>query len=202
MTTRTDISQYLIHFTKGRDIEEAYKKLVSIINDNIIYGSNKLIKGGYKCVCFSETPIRYIPSGLTLNKHSAKYSTFGIMVDKDLLFKLGGRQVIYQSEEEYVLLSEEQRWRHVTYNPNRKPPIDFTWEREWRIRATELHINPTDFRIIMPNADWVERLFGEYEADQDWSIQQYKIILEDEIAEQYRVEFPYNIVTLERNDSF
>lgn len=202
MTARTDISQSLIHFTRGRDNDEAFDNLVSIVNSNTIYGSNKFIKGRYKCVSFSETPIACISRGLINNNYYTKYSAFGIAVSKDLLFNLGGRPVIYQSEEEFNLLSEGQRWRHMTYNPKGDPPIDFTWEREWRIKTNELHINPSDFSIIMPNADWIERLILEHEANQDWKIQMYRMILEDEIAEQYRDEFSWVIVPLNGINSF
>lgn len=200
MAARFDISPYLIHFTKGQNMEEAFFNLSSMINISTIYGSNSWIKGSFYCVCFSEAPISCISNGLINNEYYSKYSPFGIIVSKEWLFHLGGRPVIYQTEEEYKFLLEKQRWRHMTFNPLLEPPIDFTWEREWRLKTKELLINPYDCGIIMPNADWANRLISEHDDRQDWKIQQYKMIFEDDmVAELYRDEFPWKIYLLDDN---
>lgn len=64
------------------------------------------------------------------------------MVPKQWLYVQGGRPVIYQSDKEFYDLPEAIRWRHVRYEPASSPPIDFTWEREWRIQCRYLHIGP------------------------------------------------------------
>ena len=129
MGARVDISKYLIHFTKGQNLKDAFNNLTSIVNSFTIIGSKNLIKGSFNCICFSEVPLGCITNGLINDEYYSKYSPFGIMVRKDWLFYFGGRPVIYQTEEEYDLLGEEAKWRHVTYNPLLDPPVDFTWER-------------------------------------------------------------------------
>jgi len=198
MTIRVDISSCLIHFTKGADFEEAFNNLLSIISSGVIYGSSNLIKGGDKCVCFSEVPINIIPYGLLNPNYYSKYSPFGIMIQKKWLFKLGGRPVIYQTLDEYNELPEHYRWRHVTYNPIIIPPIDFTWEREWRIKTNELFITPFEnCTIVLPDSDWANRLILEHEMEQDLKIQQYKLIFNDDIIiDLYREYFPWDIILL------
>ncbi len=87
------------------------------------------------------------------------------------------------------------KWRHMTYNPLADFPIDFTWEREWRIKTDKLHINRTDCSVIMPDLNWARQLKSLYERSQDWEIDQYKKILGD-IAELYRENFPWRIYLL------
>ncbi len=109
MSDRIDVSPNLVHFAKGHDYNNAFNNLTNIIGENIIYGSNNMIKGGYKCVCFSEAPLPCITNGLNNNQNYTKYSPFGIMTSKKWLFSIGGRPVIYQTEEEYNLLVEEKK---------------------------------------------------------------------------------------------
>ena len=49
---RNDISDYLIHFTKGSSWQEAYEILKLIVDQQMLIGSNNLIKGSHTCVCF------------------------------------------------------------------------------------------------------------------------------------------------------
>jgi len=45
--------------------------------------------------------------------------------------------VIYQTDNDFNILPEELRWRHVRYEPAGDQAIDFTWEREWRMHCDE-----------------------------------------------------------------
>lgn len=202
MKSRIDISPYLVHFTRGENITDAFENLQSIISSQIILGTNNLIKGGYNCVCFSEAPIDCLTNGLINENYYSKYSPFGIVVKKDWLFSLGGRQVIYQTEQEYFSLLEEQRWRHMTYDPCAEPPIDFTWEREWRIKVDELYINPDDCSIIVLNEDWANSLILMYEYWQDREedenrLRNYAMFNTNNFISSYNREpFPWRIITL------
>ena len=194
MVARMDISPYLIHFTKGNDLNDAFNNLVSIISDGAIIGSNNLIKGGYNCVCFSEAPIDCLSNGLINSNFYSKYSPFGIIVNKEWLFQKGGRPVIYQTESEYDLLAETQKWRHMTYNLIEEPIIDFTWEREWRINIDELYINPMDCGIILPNDSWADCLLSMHSRNEEYEFQRNLVCYNDELlAESLREEFPWDI---------
>lgn len=197
MDNRADISPYLIHFTKGNDLNDAFANLLSITASQIIYGSNNKIKGEYNCVCFSESPIESIPQGLINTNNYSKYSPFGILVSKEWLFYQGGRPVIYQPLEEFELLSECVRWRHVTYNPIANQPIDLSWEREWRIQTNELYISPQFCSIVVPDDSWARHLMSLHDEEQDWEVRRYKMIFNNDLlAEMYREPFHWNIIIL------
>lgn len=149
MNSRTDISDKLIHFTKDSAKGSALDNFLSIFREGVIRGGNGMIKGCYTCVCFTEAPLEALRHSFRLNAQK-KYSSYGFMFDKKHIYKLGGRPVYYQPAQEYALLPECLKWRHVTYNPTGKQPIDFTWEREWRLQSNFLEINSNDVELILP----------------------------------------------------
>jgi hypothetical protein len=94
-----------------------------------------------------------------------RYKPFGVMVSKSWLFSQGGRPVIYQPDEEFELLHESQRFRHVRYEPNAPSPdrrVDFTWEREWRILIDELPLVPDQTTVVVPTRVWEEWFQGKH----------------------------------------
>lgn len=193
---RKDISNQLIHFTKGETLESAYENICSIINQRRLIGGNGAIKGGHKCVCFSEAPLQALGNGLLNSSAYTRYSPFGILFEKKWIFDQGGRPVIYQSDSEYDALPDTHKWRHVRYEPNAEDPIDFTWEREWRIPTEELTINHLVAVVVVPTHDWVKQLEAKHESDQDFKIRQYSQIMEEELAMQYRDRFDWRIHVL------
>ena len=107
----------------------------------------------------------------------------GIEVSKQWAYSEGGRPVIYQPEEEYEQLPESHRWRHVRYELDAEPPIDFSWEREWRIQTDELGLPPGEARIIVPHEDWAEALEGEHFAEEEHRIDMFASVY----GEEYRM---------------
>lgn len=195
--SRKDLSDSLIHFTKDEDYELAFKRLQKIIEERCLLGTNTFIRGGYNCVCFSEAPLECLKTGLVNPVYYSNYSPFGIMLAKKYLFEKGGRQVIYQSENEFNQLSENLRWRHVRYEPLNDPPIDFTWEREWRILCSGIEFNESIASIIVLDQSWAERLIDEHEEDQEYRIRQYSLILDEDLVQLYYEPFMWNIITLQ-----
>jgi hypothetical protein len=196
MSKRRDISDKLVHFTRGKSKEEAFRRLSNIMEERRILGTSEKIRGGYKCVCFTEAPLTNLPSGLVNPNAYSRYRPFGIMVEKRWLFEKGGRPVIYQTVEEFNIFPEEIRWRHVRYEPNRDPPIDFTWEREWRIKCDFLPIAPSNAGIVVQDELWAQRMIDEHETEQDFEVLQYSLILDEDLAQQYRKKFPWRIFPL------
>jgi hypothetical protein len=196
MSKRRDISDKLVHFTSGESEEEAFQRLRNIMEERRILGTSEKIRGGYKCVCFTEAPLTILPGGLVNPDAYSRYRPFGIMVEKRWLFEKGGRPVIYQTDEDFNILPEEIRWRHVRYEPNRDPPIDFTWEREWRIKCEFLTIAPSYAGIVVLDEHWAQRMIDEHETEQDFVVLQYSLILDEDLAQQYREEFPWRISPL------
>lgn len=168
---RRDIGNLLFHFTRRRETsvaeamgigageegESAYSILERILSDGYLRGSSHKIRGGHKCVCFTEAPISELAATFSLvriaaNEHErVLYEPYGIAVPKIWLYKLGGRPVIYQADEEFETLPADYRFRHVLYDPPRG--VDFTWEREWRIETNELVLEPEASLVVVPNAD-------------------------------------------------
>jgi hypothetical protein len=71
-----------------------------------------------------------LTGGLINEDYYSRYSPFGIMVSKQWLFAQGGRPVIYQSAEEYQLLTENHRWRHVLYETSIQRLLILSYVRE------------------------------------------------------------------------
>jgi hypothetical protein len=160
---RDDLSNKLIHLTRDQGEILAADILLKIIAEKRLCGGIGNIKGGYRCICFCEAPISKLAQILAEKPaNKIRYEPFGIMVDKSWLFIRGGRPVIYQTDGEYELLHETQRFRHVRYDPNLDNPIDFTWEREWRIRTDELPLDPSTAIIVIPNRQWEDYIINKH----------------------------------------
>ncbi len=187
----------MIHFTKGATHEEAFERLRTIVNQGKLLGSVERIRGQHGCVCFTEAPLCSLQHGFVNPTAYSRYSPFGVIFDKKHIFSLGGRPVIYQPEEEYDHLPDSHKWRHVRYDPLADPPIDFTWEREWRLKCNELALEPSQAGLVVPSAIWAERLESEHGVVQDFMVLQYSQIMDELLAEQYRDRFPWRIIVLE-----
>jgi len=198
---RPDMSDKLIHFTSGRDEEAAFANISSILRDRAIHGSTEKIKGEYRCVCFTEAPIAALGRGLVNLSEFSKYQPFGVIYEKAFVYSQGGRPVIYQSDEEFNLLPESLRWRHMRYEPIVIPPAvrptDFTWEREWRAQCKAFAVEPLVAKLVLPTYEWAHRLLRAHDAEQDDLIHSYTQIMDQGLAEQHREPFPWTIFVLE-----
>ena len=159
---RRDIGNFLVHWTRDRleskDFQQtrrvtAFDVLLEILKSGCIRGSSSYIRGGHACVCFTEAPIAemvsiFSASALTMNDDDRlRYLPYGIGLTKQDVFEKGGRPVIYGPEADYDVLPSELEWRHCKYDPTRE--IDFTWEREWRIKTDKLALeSEADTRAV------------------------------------------------------
>jgi hypothetical protein len=162
---RSDLSQKLVHFTKGDTPLDAENAFRNIIKEKALIGSNGGVRGNYNVVCFSEAPIDVLTRVFeNPSAHGFRYRPFGVIIEKNWLFEKGGRPVIYQPEEEFELLPEELSFRHVRYEPTRN--IDYTFEREWRIKTERLTLEPKSCTLVVPSRGW-DYKFREEHAAQD-----------------------------------
>jgi hypothetical protein len=159
---RDDLSHKLIHLTRGPTYDDAAQVFTKILEEKRLLGGTGCIKGGFRCVCFSEAPVSKL-SQILANPmaHGMRYKPFGVMVDKAWLFEHGGRPVIYQTDSEFALLHDEQKFRHVRYEPTNN--IDFTWEREWRIHTDALPLAPEATTVVVPNREWERKILEVHE---------------------------------------
>ena len=181
-------------------MEEAYSCLRQILRTRRLLGSIGFIRGGTPCICFSEAPLGAIPRGLVNPHGNSRYSGFGIMVSKSYIFKLGGRPVIYQPGAEYDLLHDLQKWRHMRFDLSSDPPVDFTWEREWRLCADLCDLPIGEVSVVVPSPDVARRLETELNNENHYDARQYALLIGDEALYPYFEESqPWKLVWLDSN---
>ncbi|MBS1614930.1 MAG: hypothetical protein JST06_02315 [Bacteroidetes bacterium] len=144
---RKDLTDYVIHFTRGMNSEKPFAVLKKIVQDGYLAcgwsfrGVRRTIFGSKPAVCFSETPLCGFVD-YAQKRHSNLISTYGIFLQKKHLFDAGGRPVIYgttlepdervDSDIHYVDgIAESEQYRYIlTTSIDGKN--DWTHEREWR----------------------------------------------------------------------
>lgn len=192
---RSDLTDDLVHFIRGHRLEEAVEVLRRILSERQLRGGSGYIKGGFRCVCFSEAPVWNLGYAHHRGIHGVSYQPVGVLVKKSWLFAQGGRPVIYEPDADYWALPEEMRWRHVRLELDQG--IDWTWEREWRIRAEELQIDPECARVVVPTAEIAEWLQHEHESEQDFNQQMMAQVFDEIMAMQMREEFAWEVGSLD-----
>jgi hypothetical protein len=162
---RRDISKYLWHFVGRAKSEQSFE---SILSSRTIKGSVDRDTGS-TVICFSETPLsEHIRQDKTLHDSAyARLSLYGFGFEKSLLYAKGCLPVIYQPR---VLLDElpaKFRHRHVDLRLDGDRPVDYSWQREWRLEAPELEFTPQEVILVVDNLrpfrDWLWDIEVDYE---------------------------------------
>lgn len=150
---RQDVTDYLIHWTRGK-IDGHYISEFEVLKSIIacgylqpsfapkarrtVGGRENTIRGDIPAVCFSEQPLNaFIQSCRVL---PSRYKPYAVAVHKWHLFTYGGRPVIYGDEGMLSALPPEYKYLWARYNPIPEAtlggyPVDWTHEREWRSQA-------------------------------------------------------------------
>jgi hypothetical protein len=151
--TRTDLSQWLWHFTR-RD-QNPIETLTTIVKSKSLLGSMDRFSDN-PFVCFSEAPLAQLllQSPILAANGYHRLSNFGVGVRKSWLYKRGGLPVIYQPDSLISELCPNQRFRHVTLDLDRG--LDYTWQREWRIPTDRLALDQKETIVVAPE-------MGEFE---------------------------------------
>ncbi|MEN9404992.1 MAG: hypothetical protein RL091_3695, partial [Verrucomicrobiota bacterium] len=190
---RPDLSPHLIHFTKASGSFDALATLLKIIGEKTLRGSNGFVKGGSTCISFTEAPFELLSEGLANPQGDTRYSGFGLRFSKAHIFQLGGRPVIYQPDNEYLALPPALRWRHVRFEPLADPPIDWTWEREWRLPLQELTFTDKEIEVVVPDDAAAERFVREIEHETHYNCMQWEVVL-GRIAWMYYEPSPWRVL--------
>jgi hypothetical protein len=71
-----------------------------------------------------------------------RYEPFGLALERRYAYRMGARPVLYMplAEAERIVPPDEQ-WRVVALDLDREPPVDWSFEREWRL-AGDLPLPP------------------------------------------------------------
>ncbi len=173
---RDDLSKFLVHLTRDYDNASAQDNLVSILKarlikarnyhclfkydiDNVKLNFTAKLKGKFKTVCFTETPLPQI-NNLTskIQGRSIELKAYGLVFQKDFLIQEGANPAIYINSKgtdlKTYLLSEfrsifskiRSYKKLIKAKKNHYDAIiqyfsliniiddnhDFSWEREWR----------------------------------------------------------------------
>ena len=123
----------LTHFTRASRGADALDNLVAILRGGVIRGSSRMVRGKSAAVClFDASPGEL--SGLLARKNRRRYERFGVALDRRYAFKMGARPVIYMPwPEAQRILAADEMWRVVAIDLAGAVPVDWTFEREWRV---------------------------------------------------------------------
>lgn len=175
---RTDISVGLVHLTKGDGKFGPLAVLMKILEEKTIIGStNKNVGGhprGFICgndpvVCFQDIPLYSLSENILWEKqlHSKapespiRYSPYGLRFDKRYIFRNGGRPVIYEKTNiAKDFLPEDEYWRIVKLDlENDDNIIDWTHEREWRIKGN-FYFELSEVEILLSDQSSLKKFNG------------------------------------------
>jgi hypothetical protein len=159
---RADLSDYLFHFTKGKNGPNTLQKILE---------SKAILDIGKRGhICFTDSPILQLEDMFQIfdRKYPKNpyYTRYGIGVKKDVLFKLGARQVTYVPDDEYNQLPENLKWRHQIHEPLIS---DFSWLREWRLPVDTFVLDPENCFFIT-KFSWEVQNFTSPPTPEDISI--------------------------------
>jgi hypothetical protein len=128
-----DAVQMLTHFTRAARTKSALDNLETILREGIIHGASRLIRGKRPVVCLFDATIGEL-GGLLVRANRRRYEPFGVALDKRYAFRMGARPVLYVPwSEAQLILAEEEWWRVGAIDLEHNPPIDWSFEHEWRI---------------------------------------------------------------------
>lgn len=150
----SDMSNYVVHFTKEGDNYSSYHNMIGILSSGRIEARNAFGMSNYspglekkKSVCFSEIPLHLI-ARIASRRESDKQQWYGIGFTKEFLESRGGGPVMYAPlgsphEAAIQLMSQNARsnendpfWIAAPYierpGDHRGRRYRFEWEREWR----------------------------------------------------------------------
>lgn len=158
---RTDFATRITHLTKSNNGLSAFQNLIKILSEKKLYGSTQksgFIVGTESAVCFQDVPLLSLAENIEYEKEHCtgkiRYEAYGLRFNKCHLYQKGARPVIY-GETEYLkeILPETEYWRIVNHNlADVNHLIDWTHEREWRIKGS-LEFKYKDIEIIVYSDD-------------------------------------------------
>lgn len=162
---RIDSSGYLYHWVranpykkgnKEHNYEIAYNTFLKILTDGYLKPGNVVMTAGVEGICFTESP-EYFSEW-----DQSRYQPFGFKFVKRFIYSQGGKPVIYGTCEDFNELPDSLRWRFAPHDLDpvkTKTPygLDYTWEREWRLRTDALDLLEA-VQIIVPDESFASKL--------------------------------------------
>lgn len=160
---RSDISLHITHLTKESVDLSVLQVLKKILTEKKITGSNQngFVIGNSRAVCFQDIPLYGVCQNSfheQVNRAELggvlRYRPIGLTFEKEYIFSKGARPVLYEQKNiAKEILPENEWWRIVNYDlSNQNAIIDWTHEREWRIK-NDFEFDINEAIIIMPRGN-------------------------------------------------
>jgi len=167
VSTWDDMSDYVVHFTKGGDEDSGYDAMMSIYYQRVLVPASTFGIGRQRCpepssqqaVCFSE-----IPPGQWQRLVERRKTKYGMAFAKEFVTSRGGGPIWYVWKDTphwHVLQNLMQQaeadaaariWRLTPFidSPGDYPrgSYFFEWEREWR-HVGRLSFEPEDVAFLL-----------------------------------------------------
>jgi hypothetical protein len=195
---RPDLAPNLLHLLRADTRSDAFDLLRTVVAGRCLSASDNGVRDGSRCVAFVEAPIRQLREVYRWSAAlDARVQPFGVLLGKDYLFALGGRPVIYQPDAEYDELPPSLRYRHVRYDPLTVPPIDLTWEHEWRLRTDVMQVEPERCCIVVPSEADRAALFMEHAEREELRLEVLGSAVGGSLSDQFAESFPWPVISLD-----
>ena len=195
---RPDISPNLLHLVRADTRADAFATLRTIVAERCLHGSDADIRSGARCVSFMEAPVKQLRDVYRWStERDAALHPYGVLLGKDYLYAMGGRPVIYESEAEFERLPDALRYRHMRYDPLADPPVDFTWQREWRLRADRMPLEPERCCIVVASEADRAALLHEHEVREEQRLEALVTAPGASLAGQFAEFFPWPVISLD-----
>jgi hypothetical protein len=155
--------------------------MFKILDEELLVGSTTdkgFIVGRNRAVCFQDAPVNCVSQNCWFEQKlresgeqvKERYFPSGFLFHKQEIYKKGGRPVIYdKTVEAKKYLPESEWWRIVNFDiSNDDAFIDWTHEREWRIKGdftfkredvTLLFTKPLTYKRFIELCDKYEKPF-------------------------------------------
>lgn len=152
----------LAHFTRASKTASGLDNLIGILQAGVIRASRRMIWGGRPAVSLFDVPLDGLAAILD-PRNRRRYEAFGIAIDKRYAFRMGARPVIYIPRREAErILPPEEHWRAVATEMDRTPPLDWTYEREWRMPG-DLPFEPQLCAALVASWNDADEIFERFD---------------------------------------
>lgn len=154
----------LTHFTRAAGTSNAIDNLDAILRGGVIRGATRFIRSRRPVVCLFDASLDELGRLLT-RSNRRRYEPFGVAIDKRYAFGMGARPVLYMPwREARQMLAEEEWWRVAAIDLDRNPPIDWSFEREWRV-AGDLALPPRAAVALVETWRDADELYDRFDGD-------------------------------------
>lgn len=169
ITRRSDFTCGLVHLTKANGKRSAIETLIKILQEKKLNGGKGYVCGNDPVVCLQDVPLHSLSENILYEQklhnednQPTRYSAFGLRFSKEFIYKNGGRPVLYEkTETAKKLLSPNEYWRIVCLDlSDSNNVIDWTHEREWRIKG-DLDFQWKDVEILLSQEYDIKRFLAQ-----------------------------------------